>query len=378
MTRPAATWAPAPDQAAPPLLETRGLSKHYALPRGPAQWVRREAPDVLRAVDGVDLTVAPGQTVGVVGETGSGKSTLGRLVLGLERPTAGEVLIDGRSTAGLDRAATRRLRRTVQVVLQDPYTSLNPYLTVGSAIGEVLRVTGGMSSRKEREERAAELVRQVGFPAEWVDRKPGQLSGGGRQRISIARALAAGPRLLVADEPVSALDVSVQAQVLNLFQRLQSELGLAYLFITHDLAVLERIADEVAVLYLGRVVESGPARAVFEEPRHPYTQALLKAAPSLGQRRSTASAVAGELPNPISPPSGCTFHPRCPFAMDVCRSVAPATTLTPTGVRVACHLYPGSAAGGAQEIPPAPSRTTAPSGTPAGPTPPSAHSGRDA
>jgi oligopeptide/dipeptide ABC transporter ATP-binding protein len=339
--------------------------------------VRREAPDVLRAVDGVDLTVAPGQTLGVVGETGSGKSTLGRLVLGLERPTAGEVLVDGRSTAGLDRAGTRQLRRDVQVVLQDPYTSLNPYLTVGSAIGEALQVTG-VSSRRERKERAAELVQQVGFPAEWVDRKPGQLSGGGRQRISIARALAAGPRLLVADEPVSALDVSVQAQVLNLFQRLQAELGLAYLFITHDLAVLERIADEVAVLYLGRVVESGPARAVFDEPRHPYTQALLKAAPSLGQRRTTASAVAGELPNPISPPAGCTFHPRCPFAMDVCRSVPPVPTLTPTGVRVACHLYPGATPAGAQHVSPAPSRTTAPPGAPAGPTLPSAHSGRDA
>ena len=357
-----------------PLLETRGLSKHYAMPRSTAAWLRREPPEVLRAVDDVSLTVRHGRTLGVVGETGSGKSTLGRLVLRLERPSAGTVLLDGQDIATGGPATSHRLRREVQVVLQDPYTSLNPYTTVGAALGEVLKVAGTRSAT-ERARRVAELLDQVGFPSGWADRKPGQLSGGGRQRVSIARALAVGPRLLVADEPVSALDVSVQAQVLNLFQRLQAELGLAYLFITHDLAVLERIADDVAVLYLGRVVESGPAVTLFDHPAHPYTQALLAAAPKLGRRRSTAGAVTGELPNPISPPSGCTFHPRCPAAMDVCRALVPLPTTTPTGQQVACHLYPGStptttdSGSGADAVSPSapgPARTPSPHPSPGG------------
>lgn len=214
-----------------PLLETRGLSKHYALQRSTRAWFKREPGEVLRAVDDVSLSVMPGRTLGVVGETGSGKSTLGRLVLRLERPSSGQVLLDGKDVASGGGAMSHRLRRDVQVVLQDPYTSLNPHETVGAALAEVLKVTGTVPAA-ERPARVAELLDQVGFPSGWAGRKPGQLSGGGRQRVSIARALAVGPRLLVADEPVSALDVSVQAQVLNLFQRLQSELGLAYLFIT--------------------------------------------------------------------------------------------------------------------------------------------------
>ncbi|GAA1850486.1 ABC transporter ATP-binding protein [Microlunatus capsulatus] len=330
--------------AGTPLLQTVGLSKHYPLTRSTGAWLRREPAEVLKAVEGVELAVHPGRTLGVVGETGSGKSTLGRLILRLERPTSGQVLLDGHDIVEGGREGTRKLRREVQVVLQDPYTSLNPHQSVGDALGEALKVTG-TTPREQRPARVAELLDQVGFPSAWADRRPGQLSGGGRQRVSIARALAVGPRLLVADEPVSALDVSVQAQVLNLFQRLQSELGLAYLFITHDLAVLERIADDVAVLYLGRVIESGPAAALFADPKHPYTRALLAAAPKLGQRRSTSSAVRGELPNPIAPPSGCPFNPRCPAATDVCRSVVPLTTTTPDGLRVACHLYPGSTPG---------------------------------
>jgi oligopeptide/dipeptide ABC transporter ATP-binding protein len=324
-----------------PLLEARGLSKHYPFPRTARQWARREPPRVLRAVDEVDLTVETGRTVGVVGETGSGKSTLGRLLLRLERPTAGEVLIDGASPEVATRAHARQLRRDVQVVLQDPYTSLNPYQTIGSAIGEVLKISG-VVSHQERSARVEQLLEQVGFPAAWAERKPGQLSGGGRQRVSIARALAASPRLIVADEPVSALDVSVQAQVLNLFQRLQRELGLAYVFITHDLAVLERIADRVVVLYLGRVVETGPADTLFAGPGHPYTQALLNAAPTLGRSRSTSSAVTGELPDPSSPPAGCTFHTRCPHVMDVCRNTRPKLTTIAGGLQAACHLHPGS------------------------------------
>ncbi|MBT9254722.1 ATP-binding cassette domain-containing protein [Phycicoccus sp. MAQZ13P-2] len=321
-----------------PLLEARGLSRHYALPRSARQWLGRRAPRTLRAVDEVDLSVERGRTLGIVGETGSGKSTLGRLLLQLERADAGQVLVDGVPATGPGADAGRRRRRDIQVVLQDPYTSLNPYLTIGSAIEEVLTV-GGMTSRDARRERVGELLEQVGFPAEWAERKPGQLSGGGRQRVSIARALAAEPRLIVADEPVSALDVSVQAQVLNLFQRLQRELGLAYVFITHDLAVLERIADEVVVLYLGRVVERGPADKLFAAPKHPYTQALLAAAPSLGRSRSTSSVVAGELPDPASPPPGCTFHTRCPFVMEVCRTTRPRLTTTGEGQQTACHLH---------------------------------------
>ncbi len=324
-----------------PLLEARGLSKHYPVPRTAREWVRREPPRALRAVDDVDLTVETGRTLGVVGETGSGKSTLGRLLLRLERPTTGEVLIDGASPDAAGAAQAHQLRRDVQVVLQDPYTSLNPYQTIGGAIGEVLKI-GGVTSRQERSARVEQLLEQVGFPVAWAERKPGQLSGGGRQRVSIARALAAGPRLIVADEPVSALDVSVQAQVLNLFQRLQRELGLAYVFITHDLAVLERIADRVVVLYLGRVVETGPADALFAGPGHPYTQALLNAAPTLGRSRSTSSAVTGELPDPASPPAGCTFHTRCPHVMDICRSTPPKLTTITGGLQVACHLHPGS------------------------------------
>lgn len=345
-----------------PLLEVRGLSKQYRLQRGTRQWLKRQPADILKAVESVDFTVRAGRTVGVVGETGSGKSTLGRLVLGMEKPTSGTVVLDGQPLRVGDRADRLRLRKDVQVVLQDPYTSLNPYITVGGAIGEVLKVRG-MSDAAQRRERIAALLNQVGFPADWGSRKPGQLSGGGRQRVSIARALAAEPRLLVADEPVSALDVSVQAQVLNLFQNLQRDLGLAYLFITHDLSVLERIADDVVVLYLGRVVEAGSVESVFGSPAHPYTQALLKAAPSLGKRRSATSAVSGELPNPISPPSGCAFHPRCPMAMDVCRTVVPlSTTATPQGQQAACHLYPGAMPADA----PSPLVSVTPTDTPTG------------
>lgn len=342
------------------LLEARGLSKHYPVARSARQWARREPRRALRAVDVVDLRVETGRTLGVVGETGSGKSTLGRLLLRLEQPTAGQVFVDGKATELAGRAESRQLRRDVQVVLQDPYTSLNPHQKVGTAIDEVLKV-GGVASPQARKARVEELLEQVGFPVTWADRKPGQLSGGGRQRVSIARALAARPRLIVADEPVSALDVSVQAQVLNLFQRLQRELGLAYVFITHDLAVLERIADTVVVLYLGRVVESGPVDALFSCPGHPYTRALLSAAPVLGRSRSTTSAVVGELPDPASPPSGCAFHTRCPHVMKVCRTTVPLTTNIPGGLQVACHLHPGSTP---DPSTPADRQTPAPPSTP--------------
>jgi oligopeptide/dipeptide ABC transporter ATP-binding protein len=319
------------------LLETQQVSKSYPSPRTLRSLLGRQPRRVLRAVDGVDITIRRGRTLGVVGETGSGKSTLGRLVLGLERPTSGSITFRGRDLQSGGRKAEAEFRRCVQVVLQDPYTSLNPYRTVEQTLGEVLLVHGH-AAKQERSRRIDELMERVGLPLSWRDRKPGQLSGGGRQRVSIARALAVEPGVLVADEPVSALDVSVQAQVLNLFADLQRSLGLAYLFITHDLAVLSRLADDVAVMYLGRVVEQGTAEQVLSSPEHPYTQALLAAAPSLGSRRSAEPAAAGELPDPHSPPTGCSFHTRCAFRMDVCTQIDPAMSSARPGHTVACHL----------------------------------------
>lgn len=317
-----------------PLLRTTGLNKWYG--RSGSRLGRQST--LLHAVSDVSLTVQRGETYAVVGETGSGKSTLGRLIARLEQPSSGDVLIDGNSVAGVRRAQSQRLRRVVQIILQDPYSTLNPHRTVSASIGEVLKVHG-VRSRAEREAETDRLLELVGYPVSMRDRLPGQLSGGGRQRVSIARALAVRPQLIVADEPVSALDVSVQAQVLNLFERLRDELGLAYVFISHDLAVVRRLADRIAVMYLGRIVEEGTVDEITTDPRHPYTRALLAAAPSLTARRaSSAPALAGDLPNPIEPPSGCVFHPRCPAVMAVCRVEAPVVASPAPGRSVACHL----------------------------------------
>ncbi len=319
------------------LLQTHDVGRTYPVRGGARLFTKRADRPRLQAVGGVDVTVRRGRTLGVVGETGSGKSTLGRLALGLERPTSGRVTYRGRDLAAMNGREERAFRSDVQVVLQDPYSSINPYRTVEQTLGEVLRVHG-MTSRSERDTRIDDLMERVGLPVSWRDRRPGQLSGGGRQRVSIARALAVEPRLIVADEPVSALDVSVQAQVLNLFVDLQETLGLAYLFITHDLAVLAHLADEVAVMYLGRVVEQGPAEEVLAEPKHPYTQSLLAAAPKLGRRRSTRAAADGELPDPVHPPAGCAFHTRCPFVMERCRTVKPLPVASSPGHVASCHL----------------------------------------
>ena len=316
------------------LLQTHGVGRTYPVRGGGLFGRGRER---LHAVTDVDVAVRRGRTLGVVGETGSGKSTLGRLALGLEKPTSGRVTYRGRDLGAMSGREERAFRSDVQVVLQDPYSSINPYRTVEQTLGEVLRVHG-MGSRAERSTRIDELMGRVGLPVSWRDRRPGQLSGGGRQRVSIARALAVEPQLIVADEPVSALDVSVQAQVLNLLVDLQETLGLAYLFITHDLAVLAHLADDVAVMYLGRVVEQGPAERVLAQPAHPYTQSLLAAAPTLGKRRSTEPAATGELPDPVHPPAGCAFHTRCPFVMDVCRTQKPPAVETSAGHVAACHL----------------------------------------
>jgi oligopeptide/dipeptide ABC transporter ATP-binding protein len=324
-----------------PLLRTTGLSKWYGSEPSAVGRLAGRPSTRLHAVADVSLTVSRGETYAIVGETGSGKSTLGRLIVRLEDPTSGDVLIDGTSVLGLHGEDAQRLRRTVQIILQDPYSTLNPYRTVAATIGEVLKVHG-MRSRPARDAETDRLLALVGFPVTMRDRLPGQLSGGGRQRVSIARALAVRPKLIVADEPVSALDVSVQAQVLNLFERLRDELGLAYVFITHDLAVVKRLADRIAVMYLGRIVEEGPAEQIVGDPKHPYTRALLAAAPSLDADREPRAPLAGDMPNPIEPPSGCVFHPRCPAAMDVCGLRTPVVTLPDPGRSVSCHLYPSS------------------------------------
>ena len=319
------------------LLRTDGLTKYYFTKRSLLDRVLRRPVERVRALEHVSVTVRRGETLAVVGETGSGKSTLGRLIVRLEDPTEGSAAFDGRSILNVSKAESRRLRQRIQIILQDPYSSLNPYRSVAASIGEVLKVHRFEGDRDAEVDR---LLALVGFPVQMRDRLPGELSGGGRQRVSIARALAVKPELIVADEPVSALDVSVQAQVLNLFEQLRADLGLSYVFITHDLAVVERLADRIAVMYLGRVVEEGPRDEVFADPKHPYTRALLQAAPRLDTvRAARGSAAPGDMPNPINPPSGCVFHPRCVSAMDVC-SVTEPIAVTPGPDRlVVCHLY---------------------------------------
>ena len=295
----------------------------------------------VREVDGVSLTVAPGEVLGLVGESGSGKSTLGRCVTRLLPVTAGDVRINGRDIAHLSRRRLRPLRRDFNIVFQDPASSLNPRMTVADIIGEPLRLhrIGTSSSRRAR---VQELLGQVGLPEDVGRRYPHELSGGQRQRVSLARALSAGPSLLVADEPTSALDVSVQAAVLNLIGRLQADLGFACLFVTHDLASVEFLAQRVAVMYLGVLVEVADRSALFAAPRHPYTQALLSAAPIPDphlQRQRRRIVLTGEIPSPVNPPSGCRFHPRCPVAVPECaRVVPPLRAVGPAGELVACHL----------------------------------------
>ena len=327
-------------EPAPALLETRHVSKHYAAGKGVLQALGRGTPEVLRAVDDVSVRIERGETLGLVGESGSGKSTLGRLVLQLEPPTAGDILYDGQSVLGRRARETRELRKRIQVVFQDPYSSLNPTMTVRQTLEEVLKVHK-LAPRAGRRDRVEELLETVGLAPGSADRKPHQFSGGQRQRIGIARALAVEPEFIIADEAVSALDVSVQAQVLNLMVRLQDQLGLTYLFIAHNLAVMRHISRNVAVMYLGRIVEHSPTADLFREPLHPYTQALMKAAPApIARRKSIQPALTGDMPNPISPPTGCHFHPRCPHAMDVCRVTYPATRIVGGHRSVACHLYP--------------------------------------
>jgi len=314
------------------LLDVTDLTKHYPVRQG---IVVAKQVGTVRAVDGVSFRIERGETLALVGESGCGKSTTARLVLRLIEPTSGTVRFDGQEVSG---AALRTLRRRVQVVFQDPYASLNPRLRVGETIAEPMEVHG-IGDATSREARVQELLRLVGLAPFHAQRYPHEFSGGQRQRIGIARALAVQPDLIVCDEPVSALDVSIQAQVVNLLKDLQRQFGLSYLFIAHDLAVVRHMADRVAVMYLGQIVETAPKADLFAAPRHPYTQALLRAIPHPDpRRRGQVTPLGGDVPSPMNPPPGCRFHTRCPFAQDVCRKEEPVLRDIAAGARVACHL----------------------------------------
>ena len=311
--------------AAAPLLEVEDLHKHYPVRGG--VWGRTIGS--IRAVAGVSFSLLPGQTLGLVGESGCGKSTLGRTLMRLEEPTAGRVRFEGRDLAQASPRALFGLRRDIQMVFQDPYSSLNPRMTVGEIVREPL-VVHRLGTKTEQLERVRALFETVGLAADAMARYPSEFSGGQRQRIGVARALALDPKLVIADEPVSALDVSVQSQVLNLMVRLQRELGLAYVFISHDLSVVEHVSDTVAIMYLGRLVEKGPVDRIFGAPAHPYTRALMQAIPSVDpRRRREAPPLAGETPSPMAAPPGCVFSSRCPFVVEACREAMPP--LAPLG-----------------------------------------------
>jgi oligopeptide transport system ATP-binding protein len=296
----------------------------------------------VKAVTGVNLEIVAGETVGLVGESGSGKSTLGRLILRLIEPTSGKVFFEGRDLSTLTRSDLRHLRRDMQLVFQDPYASLNPRMRVRAIVGEGIEIHR-LARGKEKLERIAELLKMVGMSPDAMTRYPHEFSGGQRQRIGIARALAVKPRFLVLDEPVSALDVSIQAQIINLLQDLQEQLKLTYLFIAHDLRVVEHISNRVAIMYLGKIVEIASRDEIFANPRHPYTRALLSAIPSVSPAaKAERVKLPGEVPSPVNPPSGCSFHPRCPYAKDICRTMEPPLERGHGGHAVACHVFPAT------------------------------------
>ena len=317
------------------LLSVRGLKKHFAVRGG----ILSREVDRVYAVDGVSFDIAAGETLGLVGESGCGKTTTGRCIMRLIEPSAGEIWFQDRDVTALEGEALRAMRRDMQIIFQDPFASLNPRHTVGGIIGEALIIHRLTKTRHDLEDRVVQLLETVGLQADHMRRFPHEFSGGQRQRIGIARALAVEPKLIVCDEPVSALDVSIQAQVINLLEDLQEKFGLTYLFIAHDLSVVEHISDRVAVMYLGRVVEIASAHALYDNPRHPYTEALLSAVPIPDPKiKRKRIVLQGDVPNPIRPPSGCHFHTRCPIAEARCSVEAPALEQGDDGHWVACHL----------------------------------------
>jgi oligopeptide transport system ATP-binding protein len=320
-----------------PLLEVQDLVMHFPIGGG----MLAKPAGVVKAVDGVSFKIRKGETLGLVGESGCGKTTTGRCILQLERATSGRILFEGIDLMSLDAAALRAVRRRIQVIFQDPYSSLNPRMTVGQILAEPLQVHRIVTDKSQRELRVRELLVQVGLSAQHTGRYPHQLSGGQRQRVGIARALATEPALIVCDEPVSALDVSIQAQIINLLEDLQAKFGLTYLFIAHDLSVVRHISDRVAVMYLGRIAELANRQALYEEPLHPYTRALLSAVPipdPMIEAKRERTVLRGEVPSPLNPPSGCVFHPRCPIAVERCSAEIPSLREIRPGHWAACHL----------------------------------------
>jgi len=331
------------------LLDVKNLVMHFPLTQG---IIFQRKVGAVQAVDDITFHVKRGETLGMVGESGCGKSTTGRAILQLYKPTSGEVVFNGRDLTKVDGGEMRKMRRYLQMIFQDPYASLNPRMTVGSIIAEPMQIHN-LVPRDQRNRRVQELLETVGLNPYFANRYPHEFSGGQRQRIGVARALAASPDFIVCDEPVSALDVSIQAQIVNLLEDLQEQFNLTYLFIAHDLSVVRHISDRIAVMYLGKLVELADRDALYEDPLHPYTKALLSAVPipdPIVEKRRERIILTGDVPSPINPPSGCHFHTRCPYVMPVCKEIDPIFADQGNGHFVACHLYPGSGADGSITI----------------------------